>query len=97
VSFPFDTYDPISRTRVGWTVGGGIEYAVTNNWSLRVEYRYSDFGHASIHPVTFDAALGGGADVFITRRFSENRVQAGFSYRFDTAPPPAPPPVVAKY
>src|SRR5208282_2943318 len=23
-----------SNTRVGWTVGGGIDYAVTNNWSV---------------------------------------------------------------
>jgi outer membrane immunogenic protein len=26
--------DSISKTRAGWTVGGGIDYAVTNNWSV---------------------------------------------------------------
>ena len=40
----------ISKTRAGWTVGGGIEYAVTNNWSVRAEYRYSDFGHYTDFP-----------------------------------------------
>ena len=33
-----------STTRVGWTVGGGLQYAVTNNWSVRAEYRFTDFG-----------------------------------------------------
>ena len=31
----------------GWTVGGGIDYAVTNNWSLFAEYRYTNFGSIS--------------------------------------------------
>ncbi len=42
---PAGTSASFSNTRVGWTVGGGIEYAITNNWSVRAEYRYSDFGH----------------------------------------------------
>ena len=41
---PFFASASRSNTRVGWTVGGGIEYAITNNWSIRAEYRYSDFG-----------------------------------------------------
>lgn len=80
--------ETVNTTRVGWTVGGGLEYAVTNNWSVRAEYRYTDFGRNTWDPAfTFD-------DVFIRRHFTENRVQVGFSYKFDLAPPP---PVVAKY
>jgi outer membrane immunogenic protein len=33
-----------SRTRTGWTLGGGLETAVGDHWLLRVEYRYADFG-----------------------------------------------------
>jgi len=33
-----------SSTLTGWTLGGGLEYALSKQWSARVEYRYSDFG-----------------------------------------------------
>ncbi|WP_375658891.1 porin [Bartonella sp. MR30HLJHH] len=33
-----------SKTMVGFTVGGGIDFAMTDNVLLRAEYRYSDFG-----------------------------------------------------
>jgi outer membrane immunogenic protein len=31
-------------TRVGWTLGAGVEYALTDNWRLGLEYKYLDFG-----------------------------------------------------
>lgn len=34
----------------GWTVGAGVDYAVTNNLFLRGEYRYNDFGDKDIIP-----------------------------------------------
>jgi len=82
-------FDSVSKTRSGWTVGGGIEYAVTNNWSVGAEYRYSDFG--SYNDFSAIALFPGS---FIRHHITENQVQARFSYKFDTAPPPA---VVAKY
>ena len=36
-----------SSSRVGWTVGGGVEYALTNNWTIRGEYLYADLGSAN--------------------------------------------------
>jgi len=33
-----------SDVRTGWTAGGGIEYLIVPNVTLRVEYRYTDFG-----------------------------------------------------
>jgi len=83
-----------STTRVGWTVGGGLEYAVTNNWSIRAEYRYSDFGHATQYATSWDYPVLGALGAYSNRHFTENRVQVGFSYKFDLAPPA---PVVAKY
>jgi outer membrane immunogenic protein len=81
-----------SKTRVGWTVGGGLEYAVTNNWSVRAEYRYSDFGRYTDFP--FAAFVPAGGTLFVRHHLTENQVQAGFSYKFDSW---TPAPVVAKY
>ena len=33
-----------SNTNVGWTLGAGVEAAITNNVTARVEYRYTDLG-----------------------------------------------------
>lgn len=33
-----------SSTRIGWTLGGGVEHKIEGNWGLRLDYRYADFG-----------------------------------------------------
>lgn len=33
-----------SQTHFGWTVGAGVEYAITQNWTLKAEYLYTDYG-----------------------------------------------------
>jgi outer membrane immunogenic protein len=33
-----------TNTRTGWTAGTGVEYAFSQNWSVRLEYNYLDFG-----------------------------------------------------
>lgn len=85
----------ISTTRVGWTVGGGIQYAVTNNWSVRAEYRYTDWGTINQNGVFNDPAFITPTAAFIgERHLKQNQVQVGFDYKFDLF---TPPPVVAKY
>ena len=81
--------DSLNRNRIGYTVGGGVEYAVTNNVSVRAEYRYTDYGTFSDNLANTSA---GGLDV--RHHETNNRVQAGFSYKFDSL---VPPPVVARY
>jgi outer membrane immunogenic protein len=34
----------LDDTRLGWTLGGGVEYAFHPNWSMKFEYMYMDFG-----------------------------------------------------
>jgi outer membrane immunogenic protein len=35
---------PFTNTHVGWTVGAGVEFAATEELSVNLEYRYSDYG-----------------------------------------------------
>jgi outer membrane immunogenic protein len=41
---PINTGHQESNTRSGWTVGGGIEYALGYGWSVKSEFLYADFG-----------------------------------------------------
>ena len=60
-------------TRVGWAVGAGAEYKITKNWSLNVEYLYSDYG-------THTPDLGGGYST--KSKIDSNTVKVGVNYRF---------------
>lgn len=35
------------QTHFGWTIGAGLEYAITDTWSAGIEYRYVDLGSES--------------------------------------------------
>jgi outer membrane immunogenic protein len=83
--------DHYVNTRIGYTVGGGVEYALSNRFSVRGEYRYTDYGS---YTDVLTTSLAGAP--YAHRRDTDNRVQAGFSYKFDIGPA-APAPVVARY
>ena len=59
-----------SKGKVGWTVGGGVEYAVFANWTTKLEYLYADLGSIS----------GGTPGNDVT--FKSHLVRAGLNYRF---------------
>ena len=63
-----------TRTSVGWTVGAGVDYALTDQFVLGAQYRYYDFG--SEH---FDAP-----DAFVDRdqNVKLNTVGINLSYKF---------------
>lgn len=41
---PFEEGGSKSETNVGWFVGGGLQYAISNHWSARLQYQYVDLG-----------------------------------------------------
>jgi outer membrane immunogenic protein len=72
-------------SNTGWTAGAGIEYALTQNWSLKTEYLYVDLG-------TKNSLLVPGLTIGV--KSHEHIVRAGLNYRFAWGAPSA---VVAKY
>lgn len=80
--FPFGDIESssVSSTRAGWTVGGGVEYALSNQWSAKLEYLYADFGSVSTT----------GTDIFIGLPYTTfahnvdlrtNIVRGGINYK----------------
>jgi outer membrane immunogenic protein len=63
-----------SDTRVGYALGGGVEFALAGPWTAKVEYLYTDLGN-------FDCATCG---VLPSQNvdFRTNVVRAGINYRF---------------
>ncbi len=76
-----------STVKTGWTVGGGNDYAVTNNVSIGVEYLYVDLGTTTLSlPTT--VASGGVKLPPSSAIFSDrsNVVRARFNWRFGDCP-----------
>ncbi len=69
----------------GYTVGAGLEYLFTQNWSGKIEYQYYDFGNTTITSPVALSAYG-------SSKNDQHTVKAGLNYRFNWGGP-----VVAKY
>jgi outer membrane immunogenic protein len=45
IAIPFSFAPPTTtNTLVGWTIGTGVKWVMSNNWFLHIEYDYMDFG-----------------------------------------------------
>jgi outer membrane immunogenic protein len=72
----------VGDSRSGWTVGGGLEYGLTPNWSAKIEYNYLDLGKDNI-----------GAPIGVHADSQVHLLKAGLNYRFDWGKGP----VTARY
>ena len=74
--------------RGGFLVGGGIEYAVTDNWTMKGEYDYLGLSSRNfIVPVNAPFFVG---DTFNNRSRNVQQFKVGFNYLFNTAAPVGP-------
>ena len=68
-----------ATTRVGGVVGGGVEMALSDRWSVKGEYLFADFGHTTVN---------GSVSTVPTQTFShsadlkENIARLGINYHF---------------
>lgn len=69
---PGQTFTP---TRNGWTLGGGLEYGLSRNWTVRADYRYYALGtYQNLAPTN-------GILPYEVKNYYQT-VTAGVSYRF---------------
>lgn len=69
-------------TKLGWTVGAGLEWALWQNWTAKVEYLYLDFGSVST-TARFNGAGFANPDLLATSAdLKANIVRVGVNYRF---------------
>ncbi len=70
-----------SQTRFGWAVGGGLDYAFTNNWIISVEYLHVDLG--SIDASGLVTTLSPRTSTFnFSTKLTSDIVRGGISYKF---------------
>ena len=62
-----------SSTNSGYTVGGGVEYAILPNWSIKAEYLFVDLGKKNLYSSDY---------LTIDEKTRFNVVRAGINYRF---------------
>jgi len=67
----------ISDTRIGWTVGAGLEYAFAPQWTAKLEYNYMDFGTRNVSFAPFTSTA-------IDQQI--HAVKFGINYKFGGGP-----------
>ena len=79
-----------SGANAGWLVGGGVEWAVTDNWTVKLEYDYLGLkGQSFVIPPTSPFLVG---DTFANSPHNLQMAKVGVNYLFNWGGP-----VVARY
>ena len=68
------------QNQLGWTAGAGVEFAVSGNWSAKLEYDYTDLARR-----TYDLSGFGLPAVNVDPNI--HLVKLGLNYRFGDTPP----------
>jgi outer membrane immunogenic protein len=66
-----------TTTKMGWTLGGGLEYAFMSNWTAKFEYLYVNLG-------SFDCGTACSLTTPATVDFKESIFRVGLNYKFSS-------------
>ena len=72
-------FPPLSGTTLGWTVGAGVDVALSSNWSARLEYLHIR-ANGITSSVLIPGFLGNGTAAE-TASYRDNIVRVGLNYR----------------
>lgn len=72
--------DDETTDHMGWTLGGGVEYAINDHLSLKTEYLYVDLGKENL--LDTDFGTQGEIKLNIDQDIAFHTVRAGLNYRF---------------
>ena len=70
-----------NSTKVGWAAGAGLDYGLTSNWIVGVEYLYVDLGRVSYTETTQLAAVQT-SSLTISNRAAAQIIRATLDYKF---------------
>jgi outer membrane immunogenic protein len=68
-----------SGTKLGWTIGAGVEYAIMTKWTMKVEYLYTNLG-------SIDCGNGCGPLTPNKVSLTANALRLGLNYKFGGGP-----------
>ncbi len=71
-----------SATKVGWTAGGGLEWALNRNWSVKAEYLFVKFGSINASGTVTGTAIGYGSAISTSTDLTASIARAGVNYKF---------------
>jgi outer membrane immunogenic protein len=73
-----------TETNLGWTVGGGLEYAIGHHWSVKAEYLYYDLGNEGRTQQQLFFGVPQGPPFFVHYNFENtgNIVRGGLNFKF---------------
>jgi outer membrane immunogenic protein len=72
-----------SKVKVGWTLGGGMEVALTRNWSLKGEYLYVDLGSVStLSNIVNPGNVGYANALRVATELTAHMARLGANFRF---------------
>lgn len=82
-----------SFTAVGWTIGGGAEYALAPHWTVKAEYDYLKFGSKNVVPPSPTFNTIGSTAFFVTVPGTSVSLQThtfklGLNYKLGADTPP---------